>query len=128
MVAWSVAFGFNATFTAKVKSWWYMLHTFPGLLTPVLTQLFFPKPPTTFLTCFSRGERRKYARKKVRLNQVSNSKAPGQESDTLTPEPPWRAQWNGIMKVLCNEPPFRCQKKILLLTGFKPGEKLVENK
>ena len=23
---------------------------FPGFLTPVLTQLFFPKPPTTFLT------------------------------------------------------------------------------
>ena len=24
-------------------------HVFPGFLTPVLTQLFFPKPPTTFL-------------------------------------------------------------------------------
>ena len=23
---------------------------FPGFLTPILTQLFFPKPPTTFLT------------------------------------------------------------------------------
>ena len=44
---------------------------FPGFLTPVLTQLFFPKPPTTFLTCFSRGERRKYAGKKFRLNRVS---------------------------------------------------------
>ena len=32
-------------------------HVFPGFLTPVLTQLFFPKPPTTFLTCFCRGER-----------------------------------------------------------------------
>ena len=31
-------------------------HVFPGVLTPVLTQLFFPKPPTTFFTC-SRGER-----------------------------------------------------------------------
>ena len=30
-------------------------HMFPGFLTPVLTQLFFPKPPTTFLTCFCRG-------------------------------------------------------------------------
>ena len=30
---------------------------FPGFLTPVLTQLFFPKPPTTFLTCFCRGKR-----------------------------------------------------------------------
>ena len=43
-------------------------HVFPGFLTPALTQLFFPKPPTTFLTCFCRGERRKYAGKKVRLN------------------------------------------------------------
>ena len=36
-------------------------YVFPGFLTPVLTQLFFPKPPTTFLTCFYKGERRKYA-------------------------------------------------------------------
>ena len=27
-------------------------HVFPGFLTPLLTQLFFPKPPTTFLTSF----------------------------------------------------------------------------
>ena len=33
-------------------------YVFPGFLTPVLTQLFFPKPPTTFLTCFCRSERR----------------------------------------------------------------------
>ena len=63
-------------------------HVFPGLPTPALTQLFFPKPPTTFLTCFCRGERQKYARKKVRLNQVSNSQPPGHESDMLTTEPP----------------------------------------
>ena len=37
-------------------------YMFPGFLTPVLTQLFFPKPPTTFLTCFCRGERQKYAK------------------------------------------------------------------
>ena len=36
-------------------------HVFPGFLTPVLTQLFFPKPQTTFLACFCRGERLKYA-------------------------------------------------------------------
>ena len=59
---------------------------FPGFLTQVLTQLFFPKPPTTFLTCFCRGERRKYAGKKCRLNRESNSKPPGHESDTLTTE------------------------------------------
>ena len=37
-------------------------YVFPGFLTPVLTLLFFPKPPTTFLTCFCRVERRKYAK------------------------------------------------------------------
>ena len=63
-------------------------HVFPGLPRPVLTQLFFPKPPTTFLTCFNRGERRKYAGKKVLLNRGSNSQPPGHESDTLTTEPP----------------------------------------
>ena len=68
------------------------VHVFPGFLTPVLTQVFFPKPPTTFLTCFCRGERRKYARKKVRLNQGSNSQPQGHEHDTLTTEPPWRGE------------------------------------
>ena len=63
-------------------------YVFPGFLTPVLTQLFFPKPPTTFLTCFCRGERRKYAGKKSRLNRGSNSQPPGHESDMLTTEPP----------------------------------------
>ena len=40
-------------------------HEFPGFLTPVLTQLFFPKPPTTFLTCFCRGERQNTPERKV---------------------------------------------------------------
>ena len=65
-------------------------YVFPGFLTPVLTLLFFPKPPTTFLTCFCRGERRTYAGKKSRLNPGSNSQPPGYESDTLTTEPPGR--------------------------------------
>ena len=65
-------------------------HVFPGFLTPVLTQLFFPKPPTTFLTCSCRGERRKNAGKKVRLNLGSNSQPPGHESDRLTTDPPSR--------------------------------------
>ena len=34
-------------------------YVFPGSVTSVLTQLFLPKPTTTFLTCFCRGERRK---------------------------------------------------------------------
>ena len=36
-------------------------YAFPGFLIPVLIQLYLPKPPTTFLTCFCRGESRKYA-------------------------------------------------------------------
>ena len=40
-------------------------YLFPGFLTPVLTQLFFPKPPTTFLTCFCRGERQNTPERKV---------------------------------------------------------------
>ena len=63
-------------------------YMFPGFLSPVLTQPFFPKPPTTFITC--RGERRKYAGKKSLLKQGSNSQPPGHESDTLTTEPPGR--------------------------------------
>ena len=63
-------------------------YVFPGFLTPVLTQLFLPKLPTTFLTYFCRGERRKYAAKKSRLNQGSDSQPPGHGSDTLTTEPP----------------------------------------
>ena len=62
-------------------------YVFPGFLTPVLTQLFFPQQPTTFLTCFCRGERRKYAAKKSRLNRGSNLQPQGHESDTLTTEP-----------------------------------------
>ena len=48
----------------------------------------FPKPQTTFLTCFSRGKRQKYAGKKVCLRRVSNSQPPGHESDKFTTDPP----------------------------------------
>ena len=51
---------------------------------------FFPKPPTTFLTCFCRGERWKYIRKKVCPIRVLNSEAPGHKSKMLTTEPLWR--------------------------------------
>ena len=82
-------------------------YVFPGFLTPVLTQLFFPKPPTTFLIYFCRGERRKYAGKKSRLNQGSNSQSPGHETNTLTTEPPGRGilhikvtyAWTASMKL-----------------------------
>ena len=62
-------------------------YVFPGFLTPILTQLFFPKPLTTFLTCFWRGKSRKYASKKSRLNWGSNSQPPGHESDTPLTHP-----------------------------------------
>ena len=84
-----VEFGFNATLTAKVMAIGYAF-VFPGFLTPVLTQLFSPKPSTTSFTCFCRGERRKYAGINSRLNRGSNSQPPDHESDTLTTEPPGR--------------------------------------
>ena len=84
---WLVVLGLNATLTGHIMAVGDA-RVFPGFLTPVLTQILFPKPPTTFLTCFCRGERRKYAGKKVRLNRGSNSQPPGHESDTLTTEPP----------------------------------------
>ena len=59
-----VVLGFNATLTAMVISWRSVTHMFPGFLTPVLTQLFFPKPPTTFLTCFCRREKRNTPQRK----------------------------------------------------------------
>ena len=65
-------------------------HVFPGFLTRVLTQLFLQKPPTTFLTCFWRGERGKYVGKKSRLNRESNSQPPAHESETLITEAPGR--------------------------------------
>ena len=76
----------------KMKGIIWTTYVFPGFLKLVLIQLFFPKPQTIFLTCFCRGERRKYARKKVRLNWRSNSQPPGHESDRLTTEPPVRKQ------------------------------------
>ena len=70
---------------------------FPDFFTPVLTRFFFPKPPTTFLTC--RGERRKYLGKKDRLNRGSNSQSPGHDSNTLTTEapPPTHTPQAGLM-------------------------------
>ena len=64
------------------------VHVFPGFLTPVLMQLFIPKPQTTFLTCFCRGERQKYSGKKVRLIWGLNLQPPGHEDNKLATEPP----------------------------------------
>ena len=62
---------FNGTLTAKVISWQSVTHVFLSFLTPAVTFFFFPKTPTIFFTCFCRGERRKYPKKKSPLNQVS---------------------------------------------------------
>ena len=56
---------------------------FPSFLTSVLTQHFFPKPLTTFLTCI-RGESRKIAGKKVCRKRLSNPQSPDQQSDTVS--------------------------------------------
>ena len=76
--------GWNCTLTQLYIMSVGDAHVFPGFFTPVLTQVVFPKPPTTIPTCFCRGERRKYAGKKVHLNWGSNSQPPCHESDTLT--------------------------------------------
>ena len=81
-VGWFAVLGFNATLMAKVISWQSVTHMcFLAFSHQLLIQLFFPKPPTTFLTCFCRGERRKYAGKKFRFNQGLNSQPLGHESD-----------------------------------------------
>ena len=59
-------------------------HVFSGSLTPVLTQLFFSKATDFFSHMLRRGKRRRYAKKKGRLNRGSNLQPPGHESDTLT--------------------------------------------
>ena len=83
---WLVGCQFNSYGHIMAVSGTYV---FPGFLTPVLTQNVFPKPLTTFLTCFSRGERRKYAEKKFHPNRVLNSQPWGHESNTLTAPPGW---------------------------------------
>ena len=63
---------FNAILTAKFISCnqWHIF-AFPSFLIRLLTQLFFPKPLTNFLTCIG-GERQKLARKNVWSNRESN--------------------------------------------------------
>ena len=84
MINWLVVLRFNATLTAKVISWQLVMHM---CFLAFTNTNFFPKPPTTFLTCFSRGEKQKYTRKKFCLNRVSNSQPPGHGSEMLTNEP-----------------------------------------
>ena len=52
LLGWLVVLGFSATLTAKGMNIIVVgdAHVFHGFLTPVLAQLFFPKPASTFLT------------------------------------------------------------------------------
>ena len=110
-------------------------YVFPGFLTPALTQLFFPEPPTTFLTCFCRGERRKYARKKSSLFRGSNSQPPGHESDTLTTEPPGQGSYTIVqasdypffpLPTLLSQPVFLRVGKTLLVWETIPNTTVVK--
>ena len=74
-------------------------HVFPGFLIPVLTQIFFPKPPTTFSNASAEVRGEKYARKKSRLNWELNSQPPGHESNRLTTEPPDWKKITGIQAI-----------------------------
>ena len=74
-------------------------HVFPCFLTPVLTQLFFPKPPTTSLTCFCRGERQKYARQKIRLNR---DRTHNHQVMSLTRSPLSHPSGGGLLLTLCH--------------------------
>ena len=60
-------------------------YVFPGFLTPVLTQLFFPKPPTTFLTWRKRGgterEERERDREREREREKEREKGKGVQRD-----------------------------------------------
>ena len=92
-----IVLGFNATLTAKVILWRSMTHICVSWLSHTSTNTtFFPKSPTSFLTCFSRGDKRNYPGKKVRLNRVSNLQPPSHESDTLTTEPRGRGELDGM--------------------------------
>ena len=86
-------------------------HVFPGFLTPVLTQLFFPKPLFSHASAEVRGEN---TLKRSRLNRESNSLPPGHESVTLTTEPPgWGVLDNKTlaqMKSICRQKQWSCLK------------------
>ena len=62
---------------------------FTGILTPVLTQISFQSHRLLFSHA-SAEVRGKIHRKQISLNRIWNSQPPGDDSDTLTTEPPWR--------------------------------------
>ena len=99
-------------------------HVFPGFLTPVLIQFFFLMLTTTFPTCFCRGERRKYAGKKVCLNQWLNLQPPGHESDMLITEPPKGGNYYMGFRLLGRGSEVSCPRTFPWKT---PGIKCVSN-
>ena len=101
-VSWLAVLQFNATLTAKVISWRSVTHVSWFSHTSANTT-FFPKPPTTFLTNFSRGGLLNYDTKKVRLNRESNSQPPCHESDMLTTDPTRGGQKYARKKVCLNQ-------------------------
>ena len=74
-----VVLGFKANLTVKVILRQLVMH---------MCFLAFSHTSTNL-----RGERRKYALKKVCLNRVPNSQPPGHESNTLTIEPLGRGKY-----------------------------------
>ena len=76
--SWLVVLGFNATLTAKVI-WQSVTHMCFLAFSHQYKHNILSKAINFFSSCLSRGERQKYARKKVRLNRVSNSQPPGHE-------------------------------------------------
>ena len=82
---------------------------------------FLSKPPTTFLTCFCRVERQKYARKTVCFNQGSNSQPPGHESDT----PRWGARQNDSLVMIQNKTVDSLEFRDLRLHGLQSDLELV---
>ena len=82
-----VVSGFNATLTAKVKSWALEVgdaYLFPGFPTPVLTQMSFQSHPLLFLHAL--GVRAEIPWKES-LPQLGIKQPPGHESDTLITKP-----------------------------------------
>ena len=75
---------------------------FPDFLIPVLTQLSFQSHRQLFSHASPEVRGENTPKKKVSLDRVSNSQAPGHESDTLTIEPSWKAMT--LFELYCCKP------------------------
>ena len=79
---------------------------FPGFFTRVLTQLFFPKQPTTFLTRFCSGERQKKKKKTPERNVAST----GDRTHNHQIMSPTRSPLSHPGGALSSSPSFSCKK------------------